>query len=54
MDDSVNKLIYYLVGPIPETAMGVLFICLVGALPYTHYVIQSSPLCGVDVLHAQK
>ena len=25
--------------------------CLVGALPYSHYVMRSFPLCGVRVLH---
>ena len=37
--------------PLPETAMGALCNCLADALPYTHYVIRSSPLCGVKVLH---
>ena len=31
----------------PETAMGILLCnCLVGALPYSHYVMRSLPLCG--------
>ena len=46
-----NEFIYFLVWPLPETAIGILCNCLVGALPYTHYVI-SSPLCGVRVLHS--
>ena len=32
--------------------MGLLCNCLVGASPYTHYVIRSFPLCGVKVLPA--
>ena len=36
----------------PETAMGNLLCkCFVGALPYSHYVMRSFPLCGVRVLH---
>ena len=46
----------------PETAKSILLCnslvgaillrnCLVGALPHLHYVIRSSPLCGVRVLH---
>ena len=42
-DDSVNDLIYYLVWPLAETAMALLCDCLVGALPYTHYVIDHPP-----------
>ena len=49
------KLNYFLVWPLPKTAMGIQCNCLVGALPYTHCVIRSSPLRGVKVLHrAQK
>ena len=25
--------------------------CLVDALPYSHYVVRSFPLCGVRILH---
>ena len=32
--------------------MGVLCNRLVGALPYSHYVMRSFPLCGVRVLHS--
>ena len=35
----------------PETAMGIIYNCLVGALPYSHYAMRSFPLCGVRVLH---
>ena len=35
MDDSFNEVIKFPVWPLPETAMGVLCNCLVGALPYT-------------------
>ena len=52
--DSVNELICFLVWPLPETAMGLLRDCLVGALPCTHYVIRLFPWCGVEVLPAQK
>ena len=34
MDGSFNELICYPMWPLPETAMGVLCNCLVGALPY--------------------
>ena len=54
MDDSVNGSIDFLVRLLPETAMGLLCNCLVGALPYTRYVTRSPPLCGVKVLPAQK
>ena len=40
--------------PIPETAMGSLYNCLVGASPCTPYVIRSSPLYGVEALPAKK
>ena len=50
IDDTVNKLTYFLVWPLPETAMSLLCNCLVGVLPCTHYVIRSSPFCGVKVL----
>ena len=48
--DNVNELPYFLVWPLPETAMATLCNSLVGALPHTHYVIRSSLLCGVKVL----
>ena len=54
MDDSVNEVIFFLVWPLPETAMGLLCSCLVAALPYTHYVIRSTPVCGINSLPAQK
>ena len=57
MDISVNELIYFLVWPLPETAMGLLCNCLVGALPYTLLIGDTiiPPLCGVKLLHpAQK
>ena len=34
--------------PLAETAMGLLCNCLVVVSSYTHYVIRSSPLCGVN------
>ena len=43
MTDS-DELICFLVWTIPETAMGILYNCFVGALPHTHYGVQSSPL----------
>ena len=47
-----NELIFFVVWPLPETAMGVRCNCLVVvALPCTHYVIRSFPLWGVNVLH---
>ena len=42
MDDSANGLIQFKVWPVPGTAMGLLRNCLVGALPYAHYVIRTS------------
>ena len=48
-----GELICYLVWSLPETAMGLLCNCLVGALPYipgTHYMIRAFPSCGVKVL----
>ena len=42
MDDSVNAYIYFLVWPLPETAMGLLCNCLVGALPYTWYTLRDT------------
>ena len=32
-----DKIICFLVWPLPETATGILCNCLVGAFPYTHY-----------------
>ena len=54
MVDSVSDIIYFLVWPLPETAMSLVCNWLEGALPCTHYVMRSSPLCGVKVLPAQK
>ena len=42
--DSVNELTKFPVCPPPETAMGVRFNFLVGALPCSHYVIRPLPL----------
>ena len=36
MDDSVNELVHFLMWPLPETAMSLQCICLVGAIPHTH------------------
>ena len=47
-------MIYFLLWPLPETAMGLRCNRLVGAFPYTHYAIRPSPLCGVKVLTPQK
>ena len=44
-----NELIFLLVWPLPETAMGLLGNCLVGALPCEHNVIRLFSLCGVLV-----
>ena len=46
MFNSVDELNYFLVWPLPETAVGSLCNYLAG-LPYTFYVVRSSPLCGV-------
>ena len=46
-----NAVICFPVWPVPETAMGILCNCQVGALPYKHCGIRSSPLCGAKVLH---
>ena len=55
MDDSVNELFFSGVATSRDSKMGLLSDCLVGALSYTstHYVMRSSPLCGVKVLPAQ-
>ena len=42
MDDSVYRLIHLLVWLLPETAMGLLCNCLVGALPYTWYTLRDT------------
>ena len=47
-----NELVYFLAWPLPETTIGIVRICLVGALPYKHYVIRSFPFCVVKVLHS--
>ena len=46
MDDSVNELIYFLMWPLPQTAMGLLCDCFVGALPYTHYQVRDTIIRG--------
>ena len=51
MDDSANELLCFLVWPFQRQQWVLLCNCLVGALPYSHYVIRSLPLCGVRVLH---
>ena len=51
MDDSANELSYFLVWPLQRQRWVLLRNCLVGALPYSHYVMRSFPLCGVRVLH---
>ena len=51
IDDSVNELLYFLVWPLQTQQRASPCNCLMGALPYSHYVIWSFPLCGVRVLH---
>ena len=51
MDDSANELLCFCGVTTPETAMILLCNCLVGALPYLHYVMQSFLMCGFRVLH---
>ena len=51
MDDSFELIGLFSGVGLPETAMGILGICLVGALPYTHYVVRPFPFGGVKVLH---
>ncbi len=38
MDDGFDLIVFFLVWPLPETAMGSRCNCLVGGLPYTHYM----------------
>ena len=44
MDDSVNDLTYFLVWPLPETAMSLPCNCLVGTSPYIHTIIGDTIL----------
>ena len=53
MDDSANELLCFQVWPLQRQQWVLIFNCLVGTLPYTHYVMRLYPLCGVRrVLHA--
>ena len=52
VDDSANELLGFLVWPLQRHQWVLLHNCLVGALPYSHYVTRSFPLCGVRVLHS--
>ena len=52
MDDSANELLCFLVWPFQRQQWVLLCNCLVGALPYSHYVMRSFPLRGVKVLHS--
>ena len=51
MDDSANELLCFFLWPLQRQQWVLLCNCLVGALPYSHYVMRSFPLCGVRVLH---
>ena len=51
MDDSANELLCFLVWPLQRQQWTLLCNCLLGALPFSHYAMQSFPLCGVRVLH---
>ena len=46
-----NDSISFPVWPLPETATGVISNCVVGASPYTHYVIRPFLLCEVNILY---
>ena len=50
-DDSANELLCFLVWPLERQQKVLLRKCLVGALPYSHYVMRSFPLWGVRALH---
>ena len=39
-----NEFICFLAWPLPETALGILCNCLVGALPHAHYAVSRNPL----------
>ena len=45
-----KKMFCFMVWPLPETAMGILCNCLVGALPDKRYEIRSFNLCGVTAV----
>ena len=51
MDDNANELLCFLVWPLQRQQWVLLCNFLVGALPYSHYVIRPFPSCGVRVLH---
>ena len=53
MDDSTNELYFILWGDHSRDSKERMLLCncLVGALPYSQYVMRSSPLCGVRALH---
>ena len=48
MDDIANELLCFLVWPLQRQQRVLLCYCLMGALPYSHYVMQSFPICGVE------
>ena len=50
MDGSANELLRFLVWSLQGQQWVSLCNCLVGALPYSHYVMRSFPLCAVRVL----
>ena len=49
VDDNANELLCFLVRPPQRQQWVLLFNCLVGALPYSPYMMRSFPLCGVTV-----
>ena len=49
MNDSANELPYFLVWLLQRQQWALLHNCLVGASPYSHYLMRSIPLCGVRV-----
>ena len=51
MDDSANELLCFLVWPLQRQQWVLLCNRLVGALPYSLYVMRLFPLYGVKVLH---
>ena len=51
MGDSANELLCFLVSPLQRQHWLLLCDCIVGALPYSHNVMRSFPLCEVRVLH---
>ena len=51
MDDSANELLCFLVWPLQRQQWALPCNCLVDALPYSHCVMRSFPMCGVKVLH---